>query len=185
MGGPGSSSPEQGACGSGGPGIGLPRPRQTPAAAAWTVPAHTASSGPALYLQVPAGGERQGTGPLLLQEPLLSCVPHRYAQEVSRLCLLPAGTYRIVPSTYLPDSEGAFTVTVATRVDRWALASGVTCRRSWYLSTDGLPCQALCWPKAGAGALGGLAGTWEEGLVRGGLGAPACVQGGLCARPVG
>lgn len=74
-------------------------------------------------LQVPAGGERQGIGPLLLQEPLLSCVPHRCAQEVSRLCLLSAGTYRIVPSTYLPDSEGSFTVTIATRVDRRSIHS--------------------------------------------------------------
>lgn len=77
-------------------------------------------------LQVPAGGERQGTGPLLLQEPLLSCVPHRYAQEVSRLCLLSAGTYRIVPSTYLPDTEGSFTVTIATRVDRRSIHSQET-----------------------------------------------------------
>lgn len=74
-------------------------------------------------LQVPAGGERQGAGPLLLQEPLLSCVPHRYAQEVSRLCLLSAGTYRVVPSTYWPDAEGSFTVTIATRVDRRSIHS--------------------------------------------------------------
>ncbi|XP_012665892.1 calpain-10 isoform X2 [Otolemur garnettii] len=68
--------------------------------------------------QVPVGGGSPGAPPLLLQEPLLSCVPHRYAQEVSQLCLLPAGTYRVVPSTYLPDTEGAFTVTIATRIDR-------------------------------------------------------------------
>ncbi|XP_034862623.1 calpain-10 isoform X1 [Mirounga leonina] len=66
--------------------------------------------------QVPVGS--QGAPGLLLQEPVLSCVPHRYAQEVSRLCHLSAGTYRIVPSTYLPDTEGAFTVTIATRIDR-------------------------------------------------------------------
>ena len=47
-------------------------------------------------------------------------MPHCYAQEVSRLCHLPAGAYRIVPSTYLPDTEGAFTLTVETRIDRWA-----------------------------------------------------------------
>ncbi|XP_045224018.2 calpain-10 isoform X2 [Macaca fascicularis] len=68
--------------------------------------------------QVPEGGRSQDAPPLLLQEPLLSCVPHRYAQEVSQLCLLPPGTYRVVPSTYLPDTEGAFTVTIATRIDR-------------------------------------------------------------------
>ncbi|EAW71199.1 calpain 10 [Homo sapiens] len=73
--------------------------------------------------QVPEGGRSQDAPPLLLQEPLLSCVPHRYAQEVSRLCLLPAGTYKVVPSTYLPDTEGAFTVTIATRIDRPSIHS--------------------------------------------------------------
>lgn len=69
--------------------------------------------------QVPANSGDQGTPSLLLQKPLLSCVPHCYTQEVSRVCHLRAGTYRIVPSTYLPDTEGAFTVTIATRIDRW------------------------------------------------------------------
>lgn len=69
--------------------------------------------------QVPADNGGQGTPSLLLQKPLLSCVPHCYTQEVSRVCHLSAGTYRIVPSTYLPDTEGAFTVTIATRIDRW------------------------------------------------------------------
>lgn len=73
--------------------------------------------------QVPLDGGAQGASSLLLQEPLLSCVPHCYAQEVSRLCHLPAGTYRIVPSTYLPDTEGAFTVTVETRIDRRSIHS--------------------------------------------------------------
>ncbi|MXQ98306.1 hypothetical protein E5288_WYG018453 [Bos mutus] len=68
--------------------------------------------------RVPADGGGQDAPSLLLQEPLLSCVPHCYAQEVSRLCHLPAGAYRIVPSTYLPDTEGAFTLTVETRIDR-------------------------------------------------------------------
>ncbi|ELK32655.1 Calpain-10, partial [Myotis davidii] len=67
---------------------------------------------------VPADNGGQGTPSLLLQKPLLSCVPHCYTQEVSRVCHLSAGTYRIVPSTYLPDTEGAFTVTIATRIDR-------------------------------------------------------------------
>lgn len=74
--------------------------------------------------QVPADGGSQGTASLLLQKPLLSCVPHCYAQEVSRLCHLSAGTYRVVPSTYLPDTEGSFTVTIATRIDRWGHAAG-------------------------------------------------------------
>nr|KAF6352985.1 calpain 10 [Pipistrellus kuhlii] len=68
--------------------------------------------------QVPADSAGQDTPSLLLQKPVLSCVPHCYTQEVSRVCHLSAGTYRIVPSTYLPDTEGAFTVTIATRIDR-------------------------------------------------------------------
>lgn len=64
-------------------------------------------------------GGGQAAPSLLLQKPLVSCVPHRCAPEVSRLCHLPAGTYRVVPSTYLPDTEGTFTVTIATRIDRW------------------------------------------------------------------
>uniref|UniRef100_A0A8C0TFP0 Calpain 10 n=2 Tax=Canis lupus familiaris TaxID=9615 RepID=A0A8C0TFP0_CANLF len=73
--------------------------------------------------KVPVDGGGPGAPCLLLQEPLLSCVPHCYAQEVSRLCHLSAGTYRIVPSTYLPDTEGAFTVTIATRIDRRSIHS--------------------------------------------------------------
>ncbi|XP_035582727.1 calpain-10 isoform X3 [Zalophus californianus] len=73
--------------------------------------------------QVPGAGGSQAAPGLLLQEPVLSCVPHRYAQEVSRLCRLPAGAYQVVPSTYLPDTEGAFTVTIATRIDRRSIHS--------------------------------------------------------------
>ncbi|XP_059559817.1 calpain-10 isoform X2 [Myotis daubentonii] len=73
--------------------------------------------------QVPADNGGQGTPTLLLQKPLLSCVPHCYTQEVSRVCHLSAGSYRIVPSTYLPDTEGAFTVTIATRIDRRSIHS--------------------------------------------------------------
>ncbi|KAG8136303.1 hypothetical protein E2320_009259 [Naja naja] len=42
-------------------------------------------------------------------EPVLSCVPHCYSQEISQTCRLPSGNYAIVPSTYLPDTEGSFT----------------------------------------------------------------------------
>uniref|UniRef100_A0A8D2KQ95 Calpain-10 n=1 Tax=Varanus komodoensis TaxID=61221 RepID=A0A8D2KQ95_VARKO len=51
-------------------------------------------------------------------EPVVSCVPHCYSREVSQLCQLPSGHYAIVPSTYLPDTEGTFTVIVATKIDR-------------------------------------------------------------------
>ena len=74
--------------------------------------------------QVPVDGGSQGTPNLLLQEPVVSCVPHCYAQEVSRLCHLSPGTYRVVPSTYLPDTEAAFAVTIATRIDRCGSRAG-------------------------------------------------------------
>ncbi|ETE56301.1 hypothetical protein L345_17988, partial [Ophiophagus hannah] len=50
-------------------------------------------------------------------EPVLSCVPHCYSQEISQACRLPSGNYAIVPSTYLPDTEGSFTVIVARKID--------------------------------------------------------------------
>ncbi|KAM7105401.1 calpain-10 isoform 2-T2 [Molossus nigricans] len=73
--------------------------------------------------QAPADGGGPAAPSLLLQKPVLSCVPHCYTQEVSRLCRLSAGAYRVVPSTYLPDTEGAFTVTIATRIDRRSVHS--------------------------------------------------------------
>ncbi|XP_072428511.1 calpain-10 [Chiloscyllium punctatum] len=55
--------------------------------------------------------------PQLLQ-PVVACVPHRYIQEMTQLCTLPTGNYEIIPSTYLPNSEAQFTVTVETKIDR-------------------------------------------------------------------
>lgn len=68
--------------------------------------------------QVPEDTKDPGRAPSPLQEPVLSCVPHCPAPEVSRLCHLAAGAYRVVPSTYLPDTEGSFTLLIATRTDR-------------------------------------------------------------------
>lgn len=96
--------------------------------------------------QVPPGGRGPGAPSLLLQEPLLSCVPHRYAQEVSRLCHLPAGSYRIVPSTYLPDSEGVFTVTIATRIDRWGPGLWSSAPQAHPPRLPSLPHQAQPFP---------------------------------------
>ncbi|XP_065700423.1 calpain-10 isoform X2 [Patagioenas fasciata] len=67
--------------------------------------------------QVPDSSWKPHTSCLQL-EPLVSCVPHCHAQEVTRLCQLPAGSYVIVPSTYLPNTEGSFTVVIATKIDR-------------------------------------------------------------------
>lgn len=74
--------------------------------------------GGTLCPQVPEDTKDPGRAPPPLQEPVLSCVPHCPAPEVSRLCHLAAGTYRVIPSTYLPDTEGSFTLLIATRTDR-------------------------------------------------------------------
>ncbi|XP_027731136.1 calpain-10 isoform X2 [Vombatus ursinus] len=76
--------------------------------------------------QMPESGWPRGSSSLLQLEPLLSCVPHRYAQEVSHLCRLSSGSYKIVPSTYLPDTEGDFTVIIATQIDRRPIRSQET-----------------------------------------------------------
>lgn len=130
--------------------------------------------------QVPADGGSPGASQLLLQDPVLSCVPHCYAQEVSRLCHLSAGAYRIVPSTYLPDTEGAFTVTIATRIDRWGFGAGASppacsprppragpspqSSRARAVSPGTPPCLGAC---GGSRAVSGAAGR-GGGLVAGG-----------------
>lgn len=89
--------------------------------------------------QVPAEGEGPVAPPLRQREPVLSCVPHCYAQEVSRLAALPSGAYTVVPSTYLPDAEGTFTLILATRIDRRSIHSlerlGQPLREASFLAT--------------------------------------------------
>ncbi|KAG2462267.1 CAN10 protein, partial [Polypterus senegalus] len=51
------------------------------------------------------------------QEPIKSCTPHRYTEEISIMCVLSPGNYVIIPSTYEPDCVGFFTVSIATRID--------------------------------------------------------------------
>ncbi|XP_059915377.1 calpain-10 isoform X1 [Gadus macrocephalus] len=57
------------------------------------------------------------------EEPVASCVPHCYTQDVSLACCLPAGTYAIIPSTYQPELPGSFTVSVARRIYRKVMKS--------------------------------------------------------------
>ncbi|KAM9543813.1 calpain-10 isoform 4-T5 [Guaruba guarouba] len=76
--------------------------------------------------QVPNSSWKPRTSSFLHLEPLVSCVPHCYSQEVSQLCRLPAGSYLIIPSTYLPDTEGDFTVVIATKIDRKRIQSRET-----------------------------------------------------------
>lgn len=76
--------------------------------------------------QVPNSSWKPQTTSFVHLEPLVSCVPHCYSQEVSRLCRLPAGSYVIIPSTYLPNTEGNFTVIIATKIDRKRIHSQET-----------------------------------------------------------
>ncbi|XP_068262271.1 calpain-10 isoform X3 [Nyctibius grandis] len=76
--------------------------------------------------QVPNSSWKPHTTSFLHLEPLVSCVPHCYSQEVSQLCRLPAGSYVIIPSTYLPSTEGDFTVVIATKIDRKRIHSRET-----------------------------------------------------------
>nr|XP_006138507.1 calpain-10 isoform X3 [Pelodiscus sinensis] len=76
--------------------------------------------------QVPNSSWKSHTSSFLHLEPLVSCVPHCYSQEVSQLCKLSAGNYVIVPSTYLPNTEGKFTVIITTKIDRKCIQSQET-----------------------------------------------------------
>ncbi|XP_076150665.1 calpain-10 [Alosa pseudoharengus] len=64
-----------------------------------------------------------GAGMSLDQEPVASCVPHCYSQEVSLACSLRTGVYTIIPSTYQPDCSGHFTLTLARRIHRKVVQS--------------------------------------------------------------
>lgn len=57
------------------------------------------------------------------QDPVASCVPHCYTQDVSLTCCLPAGAYTIVPSTYQPDCSANFTLSLARRIHRKVVKS--------------------------------------------------------------
>ncbi|XP_075058506.1 calpain-10 isoform X2 [Mixophyes fleayi] len=62
----------------------------------------------------------------LSQEPCASCVPHSHSQEVSKMCDLPPGQYVVVPSTYLPDQECDFFISIAIKLDRKPIKSQET-----------------------------------------------------------
>uniref|UniRef100_A0A3Q1IJ49 Calpain catalytic domain-containing protein n=1 Tax=Anabas testudineus TaxID=64144 RepID=A0A3Q1IJ49_ANATE len=52
------------------------------------------------------------------EDPVASCVPHCYTQDVSLACCLPPGAYTIVPSTYQPDCSANFTLSMSRRIQR-------------------------------------------------------------------
>ncbi|KAM9718696.1 calpain-10 isoform 2-T2 [Menidia menidia] len=57
------------------------------------------------------------------EDPVASCVPHCYTQDVSLDCSLPPGHYTIVPSTYEPDCPANFTLCLARRIHRKVVKS--------------------------------------------------------------
>nr|XP_020471732.1 calpain-10 [Monopterus albus] len=57
------------------------------------------------------------------EDPVASCVPHCYTQDVSLACCLPPGAYTILPSTYEPDCSADFTLSLARRIHRKVLKS--------------------------------------------------------------
>ncbi|XP_019963950.2 calpain-10 isoform X2 [Paralichthys olivaceus] len=57
------------------------------------------------------------------EDPVASCVPHCYTQDVSLACTLPAGAYAILPSTYEPDCSADFTLSLARRIHRKVVKS--------------------------------------------------------------
>uniref|UniRef100_A0A3B5LJA8 Calpain 10 n=1 Tax=Xiphophorus couchianus TaxID=32473 RepID=A0A3B5LJA8_9TELE len=59
------------------------------------------------------------------KDPVASCIPHCYTQDVSLACTLPPGSYTIVPSTYQPDCSAKFRISLARKIHRLALLSMV------------------------------------------------------------
>ncbi|XP_023261718.1 calpain-10 [Seriola lalandi dorsalis] len=57
------------------------------------------------------------------EDPVASCVPHCYMQDVSLACSLPPGAYTILPSTYEPDCSANFTLSLARRIHRKVVKS--------------------------------------------------------------
>ncbi|CAJ1072111.1 calpain-10 [Xyrichtys novacula] len=57
------------------------------------------------------------------KDPVASCVPHCYTQDVSLTCCLSSGAYTIVPSTYQPDCSADFTLSLARKIHRKVVKS--------------------------------------------------------------
>lgn len=71
--------------------------------------------------KVPEGGSIQSI--MKREDPVASCIPHCYTQDVSLDCSLPPGFYTIVPSTYQPDCSANFTISLARRIHRKVVKS--------------------------------------------------------------
>ncbi|XP_026169223.1 calpain-10 [Mastacembelus armatus] len=64
------------------------------------------------------------------EDPVASCVPHCYTQDVGLACSLSPGAYTIVPSTYQPDCTASFTLSLARRIHRKVVKSQETLGRA-------------------------------------------------------
>ncbi|MEQ2198440.1 hypothetical protein XENOCAPTIV_012913, partial [Xenoophorus captivus] len=64
------------------------------------------------------------------EDPVASCTPHCYSQDISLACSLPPGSYTIVPSTYQPDCSANFTISLARRIHRKVVKSQETLGRA-------------------------------------------------------
>ncbi|XP_057714308.1 calpain-10 isoform X2 [Corythoichthys intestinalis] len=70
--------------------------------------------------KIPAGEQNHSVPS---EDPVASCVPHCYTQDVSLSCSLPLGAYLVVPSTYQPDCAGDFTISLSRRINRIVVKS--------------------------------------------------------------
>ncbi|XP_019712387.1 calpain-10 isoform X2 [Hippocampus comes] len=70
--------------------------------------------------KIPAGKQSHS---IPSEDPVASCVPHCYTQDVSLSCTLPLGAYLIVPSTYQPNCAADFTISLARRIHRRVVKS--------------------------------------------------------------
>ncbi|XP_061152255.1 calpain-10 isoform X1 [Syngnathus typhle] len=70
--------------------------------------------------KIPAGEQNHS---IPSEDPIASCVPHCYTQDVSLSCALPRGAYLIVPSTYQPNCAADFTISLARRIHRRVMKS--------------------------------------------------------------
>ncbi|XP_077581342.1 calpain-10 isoform X2 [Stigmatopora nigra] len=73
--------------------------------------------------KIPVGGKSYS---IPSEDPVASCVPHCYTQDVSLSCSLPIGAYLIVPSTYQPDCAADFTISLARKINRIVVNSQET-----------------------------------------------------------
>lgn len=71
------------------------------------------------------------------EDPVTSCIPHCYTQDVSLACCLPPGAYTIVPSTYQPNCSANFTLSLSRRIHRLSFIFTFQSKRYHIISLSG------------------------------------------------